>query len=133
MRLELRTERREQMVDITARVQEAVEAASVHDGAALVYCPHTTAAIAVTEAADPDVAKDVLDALARIAPRDAGWRHAEGNSDAHVKSVLVGGSELVPIAEGRLVLGTWQGLFFCEFDGPRRRTFSVTVLPGGDS
>jgi secondary thiamine-phosphate synthase enzyme len=90
--------------------------------------PHTTAAITINENADPDVVTDLLAGLARIAPRDAGWRHSEGNSDGHLKSSLVGASELVPVADGRLQLGTWQGVYFCEFDGPRTRQVWVQGL-----
>lgn len=133
MRLDLNSQRREQMIDITEQVQRSVAAAGIRTGAALIYCPHTTAAITVNEAADPDVAADILAGLSRLAPHQVGWRHAEGNSDAHLKSSLVGASELVPVSEGRLALGTWQGVFLCEFDGPRRRTVNVIVTEASDS
>lgn len=129
-RFELRTSRREELVDVTARVAEAVRESGVREGWAVVYCPHTTAAMTVNENADPDVVTDVLDALRRLAPRDAGWRHVEGNSDGHVKAALVGSSVTIPIAEGRLALGTWQAVYFCEFDGPRRRNVLVSTLGG---
>lgn len=130
MQFELSTQRRAQLVDITAQVQDILAETGLREGAVLVYCPHTTAAITINENADPDVVRDLLDGLERIAPRDAGWRHSEGNSDGHLKSSLVGTSELVPVSEGRLALGTWQGIYFAEFDGPRRRRVIVTPLSG---
>jgi secondary thiamine-phosphate synthase enzyme len=130
MRLDLRTSRREEFVDITGRVAEAVAASGMASGAALVFCPHTTAAVTINENADPDVLTDLARGLADVAPRVSGWRHAEGNSDAHLKSSLVGASLTVPIEGGRLMLGTWQGIYFCEFDGPRSRHFTVAVIPG---
>lgn len=127
-RIDVRTERREQLVDVTARVAEAVRESGVREGWALAFCPHTTAGVTINENADPDVVTDVLAALGRLVPRDAGYRHAEGNSDGHVKASLVGSSVTVPISEGRLVLGTWQAVYFCEFDGPRGRKLLVTTL-----
>lgn len=128
VRIDIRTCRREELVDITGRVAEEVRRSQAETGAVLVYCPHTTAAIAINENADPDVAADLVDGLRRLAPRDGGWRHVEGNSDGHLKSSLVGPSVLVPIEQGRLALGTWQGIYFCEFDGPRSRQVVLTVL-----
>jgi len=130
MRIDLKTSRREEFVDITGLVARAVAASGVSSGAALVFCPHTTAAVTINENADPDVVADLTRGLADLAPRDAGWRHAEGNSDGHLKSSLVGPSLTVPIEGGRLALGTWQGIYFCEFDGPRSRHVSVTLLAG---
>jgi secondary thiamine-phosphate synthase enzyme len=127
-RVQLRTQRREEFVDVTGHVADAVRASGVHEGWALVYCPHTTAGITINENADPDVVTDVLAALRELAPQHAGWRHVEGNSDGHVKASLVGSSVTIPIAEGRLALGTWQGVYFCEFDGPRTRNVLVSVL-----
>lgn len=126
-RIEIPTSRREQMIDITHDVATAVEAAGVTEGWILVFSEHTTAAITINENADPDVQVDMLEGLARIAPRAAGWRHSEGNSDAHIKTSLVGLSVTVPVSRGRLVLGTWQGIYLCEFDGPRRRHVTVSV------
>lgn len=128
MRLELRTDRREQLVDITDAVRDAARTSGTTDGAVLVFCPHTTAAITINENADPDVVSDVLRGLAQIAPRQGGWRHAEGNSDGHLKSSLVGPSVLVPIVDGELALGVWQAVYFCEFDGPRSRHYTVSVM-----
>lgn len=129
MQLEVRTRRREEFVDMTRLVAEAVREARVEEGAVLVFCPHTTAAITINENADPDVVLDLDSGMRRIAPRDAGWRHREGNSDGHLKSSLVGPSLLVPVEQGRLALGTWQAIYFCEFDGPRDRRISLTFLP----
>lgn len=129
-RLEIRTERREQLVDVTARVAEAVRASAVREGWALVFCPHTTAGVTINENADPDVVTDILDALSRMVPAESTFRHVEGNSDGHVKASLLGSSVTVPIADGRLVLGTWQGIYFAEFDGPRNRKLLVTTVGG---
>jgi len=127
-RIDVRTSRRDEMVDVTSRVAEAVRADGVAEGWALVFCPHTTAGVTINENADPDVVTDVLDTLRRLVPRDAGYRHVEGNSDGHVKASLVGSSVTIPVAAGRLVLGTWQGVYFCEFDGPRSRKLLVTTV-----
>jgi secondary thiamine-phosphate synthase enzyme len=128
MQFEVATARREQFVDITAQVAEAVSGSDVERGAALVYCPHTTAGITINENADPDVMIDLLAGLERLAPRSAGWRHQEGNSDGHLKASLIGSSVMVPIEGSRMMLGTWQGVYLGEFDGPRRRRVVVTVL-----
>lgn len=130
MKFEVRTTAREQFIDITHRVVEHIGSTDISDGAVLVFCPHTTAAVTINENADPDVLNDLTEGLARVAPREAGWRHREGNSDGHLKSSLVGPSLLVPLESGRLMLGTWQGIYLCEFDGPRTRKVDVTVLPG---
>jgi secondary thiamine-phosphate synthase enzyme len=124
----LDTARREQMIDITPQVRDAVAASGVSDGMVLVYCPHTTAAITINENADPAVVTDLLGGLCHIAPADAPYRHLEGNSDGHIKASLVGASELIPLAGGRLALGTWQGIWFCEYDGPRSRRVLVQVV-----
>lgn len=114
--------------DITDEVASFVGKSGVKEGDAIVYCPHTTAGITVNENADPSVIHDILLTLEELVPRlRAGYRHDEGNSDAHCKSTLVGCSKQFVIRDGRLVLGTWQGIFFCEFDGPRSRSFSVQV------
>jgi secondary thiamine-phosphate synthase enzyme len=127
--LALKTERRTQLLDVTAVVGQMVRDSGVHAGICHVYVPHTTAGIIVNEAADSDVARDLEAALDRMAPRDAGYRHAEGNSDAHIKSALVGSSASVFVAGGRLELGQWQGIFFCEFDGPRERKLRIKIVP----
>lgn len=122
------TRSRVEMIDITAAVQKAVHEEKIEKGICLVYTPHTTAAITINENADPDVPRDILAALDRAVPLSANYRHMEGNSAAHVKSSLVGASELIIIEDGRLVLGTWQSIFFCEFDGPRTRKVIIKVL-----
>ena len=116
------------MIDITGRVREAVVASGVTSGTVLVYVPHTTAGVTINENADPDVIHDVLAALDTAVPlRQDFYRHGEGNSAAHVKSSMVGCSATIPIADGRMTFGTWQSIFFCEFDGPRTRRVIVTV------
>ncbi|MFH1034058.1 MAG: secondary thiamine-phosphate synthase enzyme YjbQ [Pseudomonadota bacterium] len=127
--LEINTHSRAQALDITSQVQKALVDAGVEEGWCGVYVPHTTAGVAINEAADPDVMADVLMALERLVPWQGGYRHAEGNSAAHVKSILTGSSVQVPIVGGRLALGTWQGIFFLEFDGPRRRRVLISVSP----
>jgi secondary thiamine-phosphate synthase enzyme len=127
-RLTLRTERREEMVDITAEVAGAVQELGLDAGTVLVHVPHTTAAVTINEGYDPDVAADVVADLARRVPRDAGYAHAEGNSDSHIKAILVGSSQLVPVEGGKPALGRWQRIFFCEFDGPRSREVWVSAL-----
>ena len=124
----IRTNRRCQMIDITAQVAEIITQSGVNTGDAIIYCPHTTAGITINENADPDVIHDFLMTLEELFPQNRpGYRHAEGNSDAHVKSSLVGCSQQVPIKNGKLALGTWQGIYFCEFDGPRNRKVSIQI------
>lgn len=125
------TTRREEFVDITALVAQTLREAGLMEGAVLVYSPHTTAGITVNEGADPDVRRDMLAHLSKLVPVDDTFRHAEGNSDAHIKTSLMGPSQLIPVAGGQLCLGTWQKIYFCEFDGPRRRTVWVQPLAGG--
>lgn len=128
MELTVKTTARTEMIDITARVEEALKLAQVHSGVCMIYVPHTTAGVTVNESADPSVARDILMVLNKMVPWEADYRHREGNSPAHVKSSLVGASELVAVENGRLVLGTWQGVFFCEFDGPRTRHVFLKVI-----
>jgi secondary thiamine-phosphate synthase enzyme len=128
MKLKVKTKARTELVDITTEVQNAVRKAGLEEGLCMVYVPHTTAAVTINESADPSVARDVLMILNDIVPWEADYRHREGNSPAHVKSSLVGASELVAVQNGHLQLGTWQGIFFCEFDGPRTRTVHVRML-----
>ncbi|MGQ0636334.1 MAG: secondary thiamine-phosphate synthase enzyme YjbQ [Planctomycetaceae bacterium] len=124
----IRTREREQFVEITGEVQRLVAAAGVQSGTVTVYVPHTTAGVTINENADPDVPHDMLLTLKRLIPKDSpGYRHGEGNSDSHVKASLMGSSCLVLVEQGRLVLGRWQGVFLCEFDGPRDRTVQVQV------
>ena len=128
--LELRTPRREALVRITPALTDLIAAKGWQDGAVVVFCPHTTAGLTVNEDADPDVATDMVMAMNRLIPRDAGYRHAEGNSDAHVKTTLVGPSLTLIVSGGRLQLGTWQGVYLCEWDGPRTRKVWVQWLKG---
>jgi secondary thiamine-phosphate synthase enzyme len=121
----------EEFIDITDSVGQIVKKSGVREGICLVYVPHTTAGVTINENADPSVPTDILGVLSRLAPRDdPKYRHSEGNSDGHVKSTLVGCSHLIPVADSSLTLGTWQAIFFCEFDGPRRRSVLVQVIPG---
>ncbi len=126
--LDVSTSHRTQLLEVTAPIAKAVADSGVASGLCHLYVPHTTAGITVNENADPDVAHDIEAALDRLVPRNAGYAHAEGNADAHVKSVLVGVSESIPIENGRLALGKWQGIFFCEFDGPRRRKLHMRII-----
>jgi secondary thiamine-phosphate synthase enzyme len=115
------------MLDITRQVAQAARESGIENGICTVFVPHTTAAVTINENADPDVTRDILDKLDRLFPRSDGYRHFEGNSDAHIKSSLLGFSETILVENGSLVLGTWQGIYFCEFDGPRTRSFLVDV------
>jgi secondary thiamine-phosphate synthase enzyme len=126
----LQTNSRIEMIDITASVQAVVDKEKISNGFCIVFAPHTTAAITINENADPDVPRDIIAALDKFIPQNANYRHAEGNSPAHVKSSLVGASELVLIQNSRLVLGTWQSIFFCEFDGPRSRKIFLSIISG---
>jgi len=130
LRFELDTDRRDQFVDITERIEDACRELGLERGAVLVHVPHTTAGVTVNEGYDPAVATDVLGVLGRFAPADAGYAHMEGNSDSHAKAIATGCSQLVPVDGGRPALGRWQRIFFCEFDGPRRRQVWVTPLRG---
>lgn len=115
------TSSREELKDVTSKVREIVKGSQVENGVCTLYVPHTTAAITINESADPDVARDIVDKLTELIPRGKGYRHREGNADSHIKSTLVGNSARVLIENGKLQLGTWQGIFFAEFDGPRSR------------
>jgi len=117
-----------ELIDITAKIQDAVLSADIGQGLCMLYVPHTTAAITINESADPSVKEDILMIIDKIIPWKAGYRHLEGNSPAHIKSTLVGSSELIAIENNRLILGTWQGIFFCEFDGPRTRKVHVRLI-----
>jgi secondary thiamine-phosphate synthase enzyme len=128
--LEVRTKQRNELVDVTGKVRTAVGQSGVADGLCCLYVPHTTAAVCINEAADSTVSRDIQDYLSRLVPERGDYRHLEGNSDAHIKSALVGPTQTVPIHAGKLVLGTWQGIFFCEFDGPRTRRLHVKVVSG---
>lgn len=123
----VKTSTRTDFLDITREVQNVVKSSGVSDGVCLVYVPHTTAGVTINENADPDVTRDIIDTLERLIPRNASYRHREGNADSHVKASLMGFSVNVIVENGRLVLGTWQGIYFCEFDGPRNRKVYVRV------
>ncbi|MCL2248296.1 MAG: secondary thiamine-phosphate synthase enzyme YjbQ [Oscillospiraceae bacterium] len=121
---------REDFYNITSQIRQAISASGVKDGIAVVFCPHTTAGITINENADPDVVHDLLLGLAKAYPDRSEFRHFEGNSTAHLKASTVGSSETVIVADGKPVLGTWQSVYFCEFDAPRTRRFFVQVLGG---
>jgi secondary thiamine-phosphate synthase enzyme len=129
-RIDLSTRTRTQLIDITGAVAIEREKARVENGTCTVYVPHTTAGVTINENADPDVSRDILAGLARLVPATGDYRHAEGNSDAHIKASLVGSSVTVPVIDGRLALGTWQAIYFCEFDGPRNRHVLVGFAEG---
>lgn len=124
----IETTERNQMIDITSMVQAKVKESGIKDGICYVFVPHTTAAVTINENADPDVVRDILNILSKLIPHKDDYRHIEGNSDAHVKAALMGNIATVIVNDGKLVLGTWQSLFFCEFDGPRRRTIVIKVM-----
>lgn len=126
--IQIDSRQRVELLDITDQVRTAVRASGIRDGLAVVYTPHTTAGITINENADPDVARDLVTILNKLVPFDDNYRHAEGNSAAHAKSTLVGASETLIVQAGTPLLGTWQGVYFCEFDGPRRRQVHVRVI-----
>lgn len=127
-KFQISTARRSQLVDITHQVEEAVGKSGVRSGLCVVHVPHTTAGVFVNESADPDLRRDFLDFLERLIPRDAAFRHAEGNADSHLKSLFTGHAAILPIDQGRLALGTWQAIWFAEYDGPRNREVWVQIL-----
>jgi len=127
-RLSITTEKKVASADITARVRTAVTRAKIRDGICVVASTHTTAGIFVNENADPDVQRDLLSHLGKLVPREEEFRHAEGNADAHIKTVLTGNDVTIPVRDGELVLGEWQGIYLAEFDGPRERHATVTVI-----
>lgn len=125
--LRVKTGRRTQLVDVTAAVERAVKGSGVVSGVCYVYVPHTTAGVAINEHADPDVAADLEGVFDRLVPHKGPYRHSEGNTDSHAKAVMVGASQVIFVEEGKLMLGRWQGIFLCEFDGPRERRMYVRV------
>jgi secondary thiamine-phosphate synthase enzyme len=125
---EVKTSARIQLLDITPFVAAEVEKSGVKSGVCHVYMPHTTAGLTINENADPDVARDILATLNRLVPATGDYRHIEGNSDAHIKASLMGFSAMVPVVEGHLALGTWQAVYFCEFDGPRHRHVLIGII-----
>jgi secondary thiamine-phosphate synthase enzyme len=128
--LSIRTSSRVELLDITHQIQSVVKESKVKSGICSVYVPHTTAGITINENADPSVRKDIIKELNRVIPFDDNYSHLEGNAAAHIKAALVGSSETIVIEGGSLVLGTWQGIYFCEFDGPRSRTVIVKIIQG---
>jgi secondary thiamine-phosphate synthase enzyme len=128
MILSVKTNAKTELIDITSKVQNIVRQSAITDGICMLYVPHTTAAITINESADPNVKDDIMMILNHFVPWEANYRHLEGNSPAHVKATLVGQSELIAIENKDLVLGTWQGIFFCEFDGPRNRKLHIRLI-----
>jgi len=126
----VKTNNREELIDITEMVKKAINESGVEDGMALIFVPHTTAAVTINENADPSVKRDIIYKLNKEIPQDEGYHHGEGNSDAHIKSSLVGASLQIIISGGRPLLGTWQGIHFCEFDGPRSRKLRIKIISG---
>ena len=127
----VRTSAQTEFIDVTRSVQEAVRKTGVEDGICIIFIPHTTAAVTINENADPNVVQDIIMELNKIVPFQDPYRHMEGNSPSHIKASLAGCSQVVFVESGKLVLGTWQGIFFCEFDGPRDRKVHVKVISGG--
>jgi secondary thiamine-phosphate synthase enzyme len=123
------TQKRTQMLDITTQVAEKVKKEGLKEGACMLYCPHTTAGITINENADPSVRQDILNHLEKLVPFKGNYSHLEGNADAHIKASIIGSSATIIVSDGRLMLGTWQGIFFCEFDGPRQRKVFLQLIP----
>ena len=126
--LTVRSSRRTELIDITVEVARFVSEGSIALGICTVFVPHTTAGVTINEAADPAVRSDIINELNKLVPFENGYRHLEGNSAAHIKATLAGSSVTIPIHEGRMSLGTWQGIYFCEFDGPRARKAYCTIV-----
>ncbi len=128
MILSVKSGERTEMIDITSDVQKAVKSSKIEDGLCMLFVPHTTAAVTINESADPSVKSDILMTMNKIVPFEDSYRHLEGNSAAHIKSSLFGASETIAVENSKLVLGTWQGIFFCEFDGPRSRKIHIRIM-----
>ena len=128
--IDVRSATRNEMIDITAPVRAAIKRSGVSSGLACIFCTHTTAGLTIQENADPDVKSDMIAHLSRVVPKEGGFRHSEGNADSHIKSSMIGASLTLIVEEGKPVLGTWQAIYFCEFDGPRSRTVKVRVVKG---
>ncbi|HPC35299.1 MAG TPA: secondary thiamine-phosphate synthase enzyme YjbQ [Candidatus Marinimicrobia bacterium] len=123
----LKTNHRIELIDITAQVAEVVRSSGIREGICVVYCPHTTAGLTINEHADPNVASDIANRLSKLVPHNENYAHIEGNADAHIKSTLTGNSVQLIVNNGNLLLGVWQGIFFCEYDGPRTRRVWVQI------
>lgn len=128
IRLNIQTAKHTQMIDVTELIRKAVEDSGVREGVCTVFIPHTTAAVTINENADPDVVRDITAEIDKLVPWEDGYHHAEGNSAAHLKASMIGFSQQIIIDGGKPVLGTWQGIYFCEFDGPRRRSICVKLM-----
>ena len=128
--IQIRTSERVQLIDITSTVQAYFNENETQNGIITIYVPHTTCGITINEHADPDVVRDIKMQLGKLAPENAGYHHYEGNSDSHVKSSLIGASETVIISNSQMILGTWQGIFLCDFDGPRTRSVHLKIIAG---
>ncbi|WP_017980974.1 secondary thiamine-phosphate synthase enzyme YjbQ [Methanocaldococcus villosus] len=126
----VRSKKREELIDITNLLLDAIKRSGVNEGFAIIYAPHTTAAITINENADPTVKGDIINYLSKLIPKNYNYKHLEGNSDAHIKSSIIGCSEMIIIKDGKPILGTWQGLFFAEFDGPRERKVYIKIFEG---
>jgi len=126
--INVRSSQRSEFIDITEKINEVIKEVGILSGICYVYVPHTTAAVTINEGADPSVHRDIQNALTRLVPQEMNYSHREGNADAHIKSSIIGTSQLVIIDEGRLVLGTWQAVYFCEFDGPRHRRVTLKII-----
>ncbi len=127
--MDIRTDKRNQFLDISDTIRDLVSQSAATEGSVEIFVPHTTAAITINENADPTVQSDILDHLEKLVPRSERFRHSEGNSDSHIKASLIGSRLSILISSGKLVLGTWQGIYFCEFDGPRSRKLIVKIIP----
>ncbi|NWF52370.1 MAG: YjbQ family protein [Nitrospirae bacterium] len=126
--INVKSKSRIEFIDVTEIVQSVLKESGIKDGVCCLYVPHTTAGITINEGADPSVQRDILNTLSKLVPHDLSYFHREGNADAHIKSTIVGNSVNVIVDEGKLLLGTWQSIFFCEFDGPRHRRIAVKFL-----
>ena len=127
--MDVRTDKPNQFLDISGTIRDLVNQSAVTEGSVEIFVPHTTAAVTINENADPTVQSDILDHLEKLIPRSGRFRHSEGNSDSHIKASLIGSTLSIFISSGKLVLGTWQGIYFCEFDGPRSRKLIVKIIP----
>ena len=131
-KISVKTERKDDFINITTRVKKIIVSEQFENGMCNIYIPHTTAGVTVNEAADPDVVRDVLYKLNSLVPWNENYHHLEGNSAAHIKTLLTGSSLSIPVMDGKLLLGTWQGIYFCEYDGPRNRSAVISLMPSRD-
>jgi secondary thiamine-phosphate synthase enzyme len=126
--IEVASRSRCELIDITDKIRDCVKHSEKRDGVCYVFVPHTTAGVTINEGADPDVKRDIVKTLEKVFPEQGDYRHAEGNSDAHIKTMLTGNSSVILIEDGKLLLGTWQAIYFCEYDGPRNRRVSIKII-----